>query len=716
MWLYTLLLPSFADSGWISTSFIDEGPFGLAFLRPRMLFNLQFDPLTHGVLWSLGLNLLAWVAVSLATRVTPAERLQAASFVSAEPPPSSMSFRLWRTSVPVAQLQSTVARYLGEERARRSFAEYAERHGLTLRPEDEADINLLRFAEHLLASAVGAASSRLVLALLLEQVSPDRRGALQLLDDASAAIQYNRDLLQSAIDHVRQGIGVFDRNYNLICWNRQFRALLRLPPDMGRVGVPLEEILRAVVRTACPSEPEDEALARRLECITETFEPYQERFETDGTVLEVRASRMPDGGVVITFADITKRVLAAEALQMANELLEKRVEERTAELMRLNRELAQAKAEAERANLDKTRFIAAASHDILQPLNAARLFTSTLVEQSEGRDPLARNIDASLESVEEILTALLDISRFDAGARKPEYSEFPVDEILLPLAREFAPLAEGKGLRLRAVAALLDISRFDAGARKPEYSEFPVDDILLPLAREFAPRGDEVRLEVHDTGPGIPEDKRELIFREFERLRDDAGREPGLGLGLSIVERISRVLGHALQLRSRVGRGTVFSITVPRARAGGGEGRAAEEERAPQTEKTAQPATVLVVDNEPAILEGMSKLLGGWGCEVICASSGAQAVAAWREREGDIGLVIADYHLDDEDGLGVIETLRALAGWPLPAILITADRSREVQESARSHDVTYLRKPVKPAALRAVMNRVCPIARRPAAE
>jgi len=137
---------------------------------------------------------------------------------------------------------------------------------------------------------------------------------------------------------------------------------------------------------------------------------------------------------------------------MANELLEKRVEERTAELMRLNRELAQAKAEAERANLDKTRFIAAASHhDILQPLNAARLFTSTLVEQSEGRDPLARNIDASLESVEEILTALLDISRFDAGARKPEYSEFPVDEILLPLAREFAPLAEGKGLRLRAV-------------------------------------------------------------------------------------------------------------------------------------------------------------------------------------------------------------------------------------------------------------------------
>ncbi len=719
IWVYTLLLPSFADSGWISTSFIKDGPFGLAFLRPQMLFNLQFDPLTHGVLWSLGLNLLAWVAVSLATRVTPAERLQAASFVSAEPPPSSTSFRLWRTSVPVAQLQSTVARYLGEERARRSFAEYAERHGLTLRPEDEADINLLRFAEHLLASAVGAASSRLVLALLLEQVSSDRRGALQLLDDASAAIQYNRDLLQSAIDHVRQGIGVFDRNYNLICWNRQFRALLRLPPDMGRVGVPLEEILRAVVRTACPSEPEDKALTRRLECITETFEPYQERFETDGTVLEVRASRMPDGGVVITFADITKRVLAAEALQMANELLEKRVEERTAELMRLNRELAQAKAEAEKANLDKTRFIAAASHDILQPLNAARLFTSTLVEQSQGQDPLARNIDASLESVEEILTALLDISRFDAGARKPEYSEFPIDDILLPLAREFAPLAESKGLRLRVVPCGLWV-RSDRRLLRRALQNLVSNAIKYTRSGKVLigcrRSGNAVRLEVHDTGPGIPEDKRELIFREFERLRDDAGREPGLGLGLSIVERISRVLGHALDLRSRVGHGTVFSITVPRARAGGGEKRAVDEEHVPQSEKTAQPATVLVVDNEPAILEGMSKLLGGWGCEVIRASTGAQAAAALREREGDIGLVIADYHLDDEDGLGVIETLRALAGWPLPAILITADRSREVQESARSHDVTYLRKPVKPAALRAVMNRICPIARRPAAE
>ncbi len=719
VWAYALLLPSFADSGWISASFVDGGPFGLSWLRPRALFGLQTDPLTNGVLWSLAFNVLAYVAVSAGARLTPTERLQAASFVSSEPPPASGSMHLWRTSVPVAQLQGTVARYLGEERAQRSFADYARRKGVELDPEGEADIDLLRFAEHLLASAVGAASSRLVLALLLERVTPDRQGALLLLDEASAAIQYNRDLLQSAIDHVRQGIGVFDSNYKLICWNRQFRALLRLPPGMGRVGVPLEEILRSIIATARPPGDADEALAQRLAHLTESLEPWQERFEEDGTVLEVRASRMPDGGLVITFADITKRVLAAEALQMANELLERRVEERTAELMRLNRELRQAKAEAEKANLDKTRFIAAASHDILQPLNAARLFTSTLVEQTQGRDALVNNIDASLESVEEILGALLDISRFDAGARRPEYSSFPINDILLPLEREFAPLAAEKGLRLRVVPCGLPV-RSDRRLLRRALQNLlsnaikytPSGKVLLGCRR----RGGLVRLEVHDTGPGIPEDKREVIFREFERLHEKGQGAPGLGLGLSIVERICQVLGHELRLESRLGHGTVFFLGVPVA-------RREEAPEAPVEERPVAPAAgglvpsrVLVIDNEEAIVEGMAKLLSGWGCEVLKASGQALAVRALRRCGGDVGLIIADYHLDGENGLEVIETLRALAGRPLPAVLITADRSREVQEEASGHDVTYLRKPVKPAALRAVMTRVCSLRRRPAAE
>ena len=719
VWAYTLLIPSFADSGWIPAAFSQEGPFGIAALRPRALFGLSMDPLTHGVLWSLGMNLLAWVTVSLLTRPGASERMQAASFVAAEQPALSDSIRDWRSPVSIGQLQGTVARYLGEERTRRSFAEYAERHGLNLQPHGEADIHLLRFAEHLLASAVGAASSRLVMALLLKQVGPDHGTTLRLLDDVSAAIRYNRGLLQSAIDHVRQGIGVFDDRYRLICWNNQFRHLLRLPPEMGRVGVPMEDMMRAIMERAVIDGDMEKALAERLEHITESFTPYQERFGDDGTVLEVRSARMPDGGVVLTFADITERVMAADALQMANELLERRVEERTAELVRLNRELERAKAAAEKANLDKTRFIAAASHDILQPLNAARLFASSLVEKTRGSDSLARNIDASLESVEEILSALLDISRFDAGAHRPEYSTFPLNEILQPLAREFAPMAREAGLELRAVSCsawvrsdrrLLRRALQNLLSNAIKYT--PSGKVLLGCRRV----GEEVRIEVHDSGPGIPEDKREAVFREFERLREHGDKTSGLGLGLSIVERICKVLDHRLELVSRPGHGTLFSISVPLAAEEGGKKEAEATVMEGETAgKSAKAAPVLVIDNEAAILEGMKELLGGWGRIVHVANSGAQALKAWREHP-ETGLIIADYHLDEEYGLEVIETIRAMAGWRVPAILITADQSREVREMAERHDVAYLRKPLKPAALRALMNRADALARKPAAE
>ncbi len=720
VWAYTLLLPSFADSGWIAASLLADGPFGIAWLNPRALLGLEMNPLSHGVLWSLGLNLAAFVIVSRFTRASPAERLQASLFMASENGSGMPGSGPWPTAVTVGQLQETVARYLGEERTRRSFAEFAARKEMILRPEDAADIRLLRFAEHLLASAVGAASARLVLSLLLERVSPDPRHALQLLDDASAAIQQSRDLLQSAIDHVRQGIGVFDRHHNLICWNRQFRRLLGLPVELEQVDVPLRRILLDVLARAMPDGHVEEEAEWRLKCLVERFEPFQIRFAREGTVLEVRSSRMPDGGVVITFADITERVLAAEALQMANALLERRVEERTAELVRLNEELARAKAVAEQANLDKTRFIAAASHDILQPLNAARLFASALVEkvangQVTGLDPaLVRNIDASLESVEEILSALLDISRLDAGALKPEIASFPIAEILEPLAREFAPAAQRKGLTLKVIPCT-------AWVRTDRRLLRRLLQNLLSNAIKYTHKGtvlmgcrrsgENMRIEVHDTGPGIPEEKQQLIFREFERLEENADNAPGLGLGLSIVERIARMLELELSLRSRPGHGSVFMVEVPRASAA----TCRPADHGPRESETAEKPSqaVLVIDNETAILEGMRTLLSGWGCRVFTAKSGAEAARLFREAGDEIGLVIADYHLDDEEeGLNVIETLRALAGRHIPAILITADRSREVQERARRHDVTYLRKPIRPAALRAVMNRICRLSRR----
>ena len=284
VWAYTLLLPSFADAGWMGKGLIEQGPFGLDFLRPRMLFNMEMDALSHGVLWSLAANLCAYVGFSLSRLPTPIERIQAASFVTRElTVGTGTGFRLWRTAVTVEKLEQTVARYLGEARAKSAFAEFFAQRGVTQKPALEADVRMLRFAEHLLARAVGVASSRLVMALLLERHSAHPRGAMRLLDDASAAIQHNRDLLQSAIDNVEQGIAVFDSEMNLSCWNASFQDHLKLSNELGRVGAPMREIVLEFLRT---TESGEASLEDRLRKMAMSHEHFRERLSDSGQVLE----------------------------------------------------------------------------------------------------------------------------------------------------------------------------------------------------------------------------------------------------------------------------------------------------------------------------------------------------------------------------------------------------------------------------------------------
>ncbi len=548
-----------------------NGPFGIHLLRPQVLFNLEFEPIPHGVFWSLLFNMVAYVTVSLLRAPEPIERVQANVFIQDDlVRQQTPGFRLWRTSITVEELQNTAGRYVGEERARRSFKEYASNLAEELHPKAEADINLLRYTEHLLASAIGAASSRLVLSLLLRRRSVGMKSAQKLLDDASEAIQYNRELLQSALDHVRQGISVYDKDMRLICWNRQFRELLDLPPEFGRVGAPLEEIIRFSAERGDfgPGNTED-LVSDRINKFVVTQETFQERLSNAGQVLEVRTNSMPQGGIVTTFTDITDRMEAGEALARANENLEKRVRERTAELTKVNRELAKAKAKADDANLGKTRFLAAASHDILQPLNAARLYTTSLVERKRrGEDGrLIRNVDASLEAVEEILGTLLDISRLDSGAMKPEISVFPIDELLMQLKLEFLPMAKDKGLDFQVHTSSLWVSSDRRLLRRVlqnlisnaiKYTDS--GRVVLGCRRR---RKKQLEIQICDTGPGIPKDKHKLIFKEFQRLATNSDGTHGLGLGLSIVERIGRILNHRVRLNSRTESGSVFSVMLP---------------------------------------------------------------------------------------------------------------------------------------------------------
>src|SRR6186713_2105384 len=709
VWAYTLFLPSFLEGSTAGLLLLQHGPFGIEALRPRALLGADLPPLMHGVMWSLSLNILTYIVMSLAQRPSSIERLQADLFVPSRLTPIAPTFRRWRTTVTVQDIQSTVAQYLGPERAAQAFEAFAAGHPGHLDPAAPADFELLQHAERLIASSIGAASSRLVMSLLLRKRTVSAKAALKLLDDSHAALHFNREILQTALNHVRQGIAVFDADLQLICSNRQFGDLLNVPPHFIQFGTPLREILEFMG----VSDPDDPAgreamIERRLAAYTTDSEPYLERLPERHMVIEVLTNRMPGGGFVITFTDVTPTFEAAEALERANATLEKRVRDRTEELTRLNSELALAKSAAEDASISKTRFLAAASHDILQPLNAARLYVTSLVErQHSGEETrLVENIDESLQAIEEILGALLDISRLDAGAMATSISSFKMADLMRSLEIEFAPIARAKNLELAFVPCSLPVEsdrlllrRLLQNLISNAIKYTPRGRVLVGCRR----RGASLKICVYDTGVGIPLVKRGEIFKEFHRLEQGARIARGLGLGLSIVERLARVLNHGIAIDSNTGGGSVFSVTVPTAKAI--THTAAVTSATPLARTPISGALIVCIENDAAILDGMRTLLKAWDAEVIAVADPEGAIAAIEGAGRRVTGLLVDYHLDRGNGIGAIRDIRRRFGDTIPAILITADRSPAVQLAAREEKIAVLNKPVKPASLRALLGQ-----------
>src|SRR5882762_1511354 len=709
VWIYTLFLPSFMEGTTAGLLLLQHGPFGIEALRPQALFGADLPPLLHGVLWSLSLNLLTYVVLSLARQSSSIERLQADLFVPRAIAPIAPTFRRWRTTVTVQDIQSTVAQYLGPDRARHSFEAFAIAHHTSLEPSAQADFELLQHAEHLIASSIGAASSRMVMSLLLRKRTVSAKAALKLLDDSHAALHFNREILQTALNHVRQGIAVFDADLQLICSNRQFGEILGLPLQLIQIGIPLREILEYMGAVSPPGLADSESLIEmRLAAYTTEGEPYLERLLDRHMVIEVRANRMPGGGLVITFSDVTPSFEAAEALERSNATLEKRVRDRTEELTRLNSELAQAKSTAEDANISKTRFLAAASHDILQPLNAARLYVTSLVERQNGGEDsrLVENIDDSLEAIEEILGALLDISRLDAGAMTPSISSFKIGDLMRSLEIEFAPIARAKALKLTFVPCSLPVEsdrlllrRLLQNLISNAIKYTPHGRVLVGCRRH----GQSLRIGVYDTGVGIPVLKRGEIFKEFHRLEQGARIARGLGLGLSIVERLARVLNHGIALDSNVSGGSVFSVTVPTAKAI--NFTAALTSATPLSRTPMSGSLIVCIENDAAILDGMKTLLTAWDAKVIAVTDPDAAIEAIEDAGRPVTGLLVDYHLDRGNGVAAIRDIRRRFGESIPAILITADRSPHVRDAAREENIAVLNKPVKPASLRALLGQ-----------
>ena len=596
-------------------------------------------------------------------------------------------------------------------------------------PEEGWQLHLLHDASAITAAgrtaALAAGGSWLALAFLALFMQQRRRTALlqqRSREELEAVLQQHAQELRTAqdgiveaarqadaglsrsLEHLPQGVVIIDADLRLVAWNSRYMDLFRFPPDLIHVGRPIEDVFRYNARRGLLGPgPVEDAIQRRLDHLRSGKPHMRESEKDDGVVLEIRGNPLPDGGFVTSYADITSYKNAARELRSLADALERRVEERT-------RALAAATQAAENANRYKTRFVASAVHDLLQPLNAARMFVSALrgrLHDDEARR-IADHVDNALTAQDAILNSLLDIARLESGTLPTRVRDFALAPLLETLAREFGMLAEERGLSLACVPTGA-IVRSDEALLRRILQNFlsnairytPRGRVLLGVRR----RGGQVRIEVHDQGPGIPESLQSEIFEEFRRLNDGVVNDRGAGLGLAIVERIGRVLGHRIGLRSRLGHGSVFWVEVPR-----GVANAATTQASPVLDdiddgSPLRGRRVWCVDDDPRVCEATRALLLRWECDVDLASGPDDAMAA-AVRDQAPDLLLLDVRLGDTDGPTLYARLCERWGHAPPVILVTAERDEALRALALERGWGFLAKPVKPAALRALMTQL----------
>lgn len=529
-------------------------------------------------------------------------------------------------------------------------------------------------------------------------IRAERAARDNLLDNQS-------QVLRAALDHLEQGVAVFDRDARLVLWNSQFRILTRLPPTAFRIGSDFERVaeqLQLLYRM-----PDAGTRERITDWVRDqrrrTAPVFLELSDLQGRTLETFMQTLPDDGFIISLTDVSRERATVADLARVNQSLEQRVRARTAELQ-------QALRGAERSNAAKNRFVAAASHDLLQPLSAAKLYLTGAKDGPDG-ETIAK-AEQALQNVEDIIEALLDISRLDSEDEVLDRYDFPLSEILAPVASAFAPLAAAKGLDLRVLPSTAHVVS-DAGFLRRILQNLISNAIrytetgrVLVGARY---RGDSLRLEVWDTGPGIREADQLVIFQEFRRLNRRASASEGMGLGLAIVERACARLDHALELCSIPGRGSAFKVTMPLARAP--ETRPQVTGDACGGDKLTLPddgLIVLLVDDDDQMRGAMVDLLDGWGVSVLEASSFADALRLLDEAGIVPDAFLLDHQLGDgETGLDLAREIEARFG-PRPGRIISADRSLALTEACLAEGLALMPKPLDAGQLRVFLASVAP--------
>ena len=543
---------------------------------------------------------------------------------------------------------------------------------------------------------------------------------VHFFDDTTQALQTQQSILFSSLENLAQGISVVDKELKLVAWNARYLDLFEYPEGMVKPGQPIATLIRYnAERGECGPGDIDELVSKRLRHMQMGSPHRFIRRRADGRVIEMIGNPLPSGGFVTSFTDITEHVETQQALEDANIDLEHRVDTRTQEIREINQELTaeidrrrevehqlkKAKAEAEAANASKTRFLALASHDILQPLNAARLYLSAIneTELSERNVGLVGKLDTALGSTEYLLSTLLSIAKMDQGALQPQFRHVQLGSILSPLVQEYAVLSEQRKLTFNAFfkdrPVYTDptylrriVQNFLSNAIK--YTQ--TGKVLLGVRK----RGDYLQIAVWDTGPGIAAQQQHKVFDAFYRIQNQ--NVEGVGLGLSVAQRMSEQLGCELQIASVEGRGSCFSVTVPL----GNINQIVNKPEYQTDETPTAELTLLVVDDDKDNLSAVAALLEKWNCYAVTCQNYQSAVDYASNHPAVDGLLL-DYQLGDGDGLALAHELRHV--WQkddLPGALVTAMRDDTVKHAARQAKLHFLPKPVKPAALKALLKHI----------
>ena len=679
----------------------------------------QSDYLVQMVIVSLLVNTAAYIVFSLKTVPRLLDKMQSATFVN-----PSVDNRITGEQqvahINNGDLTTLLKTFLGQTRTENLLADFQQNIGQKFEVDEIASADLIQHCELLLGGVIGASSSRSVMSAVLSGKSIEFEDMVNIFDETTQALSFNQNILFTSLESIEQGISVVNENLQLVAWNKRYLELFEYPDEMVRVGMPIEQMIRYnAERGECGPGELEEQVSKRVNFMSSGSAHRFLRQRADGSVIEMVGNPLPNGGFVTSFTDVTEHIETQQALKESNIDLKKRVSDRSQEISNINDalkdeiarrstveiELQIAKAQAEQANALKTRFLALASHDVLQPLNAAKLYLAAINKDvlDEKNLGIIDKVGISLRSTESLIQTLLEISQLDEGNVVPENKTFDIKELLEPLMQENGIMAERKGLDFRShiSSALVKTD--------PNYLKRIVQN-LISNAIKYTPKGgvlvalrnynNMLKIQIYDTGIGISEYEQQQIFKDFYRVSSQ--NESGDGLGLAVVSRLSALLHSPISIISNVGRGSRFEIRLPLY-----EGEAEHSLiHQPSSGTKNIELNILCVDDEQNNLDALSVLLEKWGCDGQYYTQEEELIENIKKLKPEV--ILMDYQLnpDGRNGLELIEYCRRELNSNVPAILITALRDKELRKEAVDMEVSYLSKPVKPAALRALLTKV----------